>query len=238
MKVVEREQGFTFGLAETEADRLAVYRLRYEVYVEEMQRQQPAADHARRLVREPCDERSTLLMARDGDRLAGTSRITRHQDYPCPLADYYGIDRLTRHTTAGISEGTKLMIRPRHRRSRSPLGRLMVLFGYRVLRDLNIAFDFLNANPYLVDHYRAFGYRTCGPPFRHPELLDEVVPMVLVTEDAAYLERVGSPLADVAARYPRRTDTADLAARVLDLGRTGDGTGGAVDECGRNGPER
>ena len=45
-----------FHTAETEEEKLAVYRLRYQVYVEEMGRYRATADHERRLLVEPEDE--------------------------------------------------------------------------------------------------------------------------------------------------------------------------------------
>ena len=45
----------TIRQAETNKDRERVFRFRYEIYVEEMQRPQIYADHAARTVAEPFD---------------------------------------------------------------------------------------------------------------------------------------------------------------------------------------
>jgi hypothetical protein len=51
-------------LAETEAEKQAVYRFRYDVYVEEMGRYGGAADHVNRLLVEPEDATARIFYAR------------------------------------------------------------------------------------------------------------------------------------------------------------------------------
>ncbi len=63
-------------LAETEEEKRAVYRFRYDIYVEEMGRYQDIADHENRMFMEPEDATArTFYVAEDGEVLA-TSRMS------------------------------------------------------------------------------------------------------------------------------------------------------------------
>lgn len=59
------------GIAETEEEKRAVYRLRYDVYVEEMGRYQSVAGHEQRMLYEDCDEQRRIrYVAMDGEVVA------------------------------------------------------------------------------------------------------------------------------------------------------------------------
>ena len=64
----------TFTIAESEAEREKVYRLRYEVYSTE-HRYGFAADHERRLLRESYDDESILFVAKEGADTVGALRV-------------------------------------------------------------------------------------------------------------------------------------------------------------------
>ncbi len=69
-------------MAETEDEKRAVYRFRYDVYVEEMGRYEGVADHENRLLVEPEDETGRIFYAaRDGE-VVGTSRLSWGGDAP------------------------------------------------------------------------------------------------------------------------------------------------------------
>ena len=99
-------------IAETEAERDAIFAFRYSVYAEELGRKLGNADHGRGHVRDPEDDQAytTLLYTEDEDgRVTGTSRI-RHWD-PGQVPDkdwaafsmelFDGIERLTTPSSAG-----------------------------------------------------------------------------------------------------------------------------------------
>jgi hypothetical protein len=79
--------------AETEEEKRAVYRFRYEVYVEEMGRYRSIADHTHRLLVEPEDEIGRITYAAENGRVAGTARGTWGGDGPFPKRqiDQYGL---------------------------------------------------------------------------------------------------------------------------------------------------
>jgi len=65
-----------FHVAETEEEKHAVYRLRYDVYVEEMGRYRGAADHERRLLVEPEDQTARIFYAAPDGEVIATSRLS------------------------------------------------------------------------------------------------------------------------------------------------------------------
>ena len=66
---------FSVAIAETPQEREAVFRLRYQVYVEEMGKRLASADHGRRLLTDPLDETGLLFLARDPEgEVAATLR--------------------------------------------------------------------------------------------------------------------------------------------------------------------
>ena len=60
----------------TDAERNAIYRQRYEIYVEEMQRYDSTADHTNRWLVEDVDEVSRLFYAIQDGHLVGSIRLT------------------------------------------------------------------------------------------------------------------------------------------------------------------
>src|SRR5262245_15298124 len=66
----------TVRRASSQGDREKIFRLRYEIYVEEMRRRQTHADHALRFIEEPFDDASAvLLLAEQDGEAVGTVRI-------------------------------------------------------------------------------------------------------------------------------------------------------------------
>lgn len=64
------------SVATTEAEREAVYRFRYEVYVEELGRYRAVADHERRRLTDPEDDRSWIVYVAAGDEVLASTRLT------------------------------------------------------------------------------------------------------------------------------------------------------------------
>ncbi|MCI0784270.1 MAG: hypothetical protein J4O00_05875 [Chloroflexi bacterium] len=63
-------------VAGTEEEKRAVYRLRYDIYVEEMGRYQTVADHKNRMLYEDVDEQSRISYATLDGEVVATGRLT------------------------------------------------------------------------------------------------------------------------------------------------------------------
>lgn len=100
----------------------ALYRFRYEVYVEELHRAQSYACHEERTIIDPLDEAGHNLIARDGDEIVGCVRLNFVRDGGVqPYFDFYELERLSPLEIEGASICTRYMVAPRYRRSRVPI---------------------------------------------------------------------------------------------------------------------
>jgi hypothetical protein len=65
----------TLRFAKSDADHEAIYRLRYEIYVEEMGYAFPGVDHQGRRLAQPFERPTRRLMAEDDGALVGTLQV-------------------------------------------------------------------------------------------------------------------------------------------------------------------
>ena len=204
--------GAKIRLATNEADRNAVFRFRYEIYVKGMKRVQKYADHENCMIQEPLDNTGHLLIAEDSGRTVGTARFNVGVDGNFGLYDnLYRLKEFDSFYPSSVSITTKLMVSPEFRHSPLPLQ--LVVRCYVVALRLGdethvaqVAIALLedgavvDCNEHLVPFFKKLGYRQVFPDIIHPEY-GHVVPMVLAVLDRQHLEHVGS----LFARHARKT---------------------------------
>jgi CRP-like cAMP-binding protein/predicted GNAT family N-acyltransferase len=201
--------------AENQAQREEVYRLRYEIYVEEMKYVYPNADHANRFLQDGLDATARLLLARVDRRCSGTMRIHLGSDGPLDdefvetyeLARFHGVVAEER-----ISVLTRFMVRS-DLRSATLTHDLFRQFA-RLNAQADIELIFLDCHPHLVNFYTSLGFRPSGRLVNDP-IAGLLVPMVLLTSDLAHLQRVGSTLLPIFAEKKARPDVVERALRIL-----------------------
>ena len=193
-------------LATNEADRNAVFRFRYEIYVKEMKRFQKYADHDKQNIEEPLDRTGHILIASDDeDRTIGTVRFNVGVDENFGL--YEGLYRLREFEAfypSSVSITTKLMVAPDYRYSVLPLQ--LAVRSYKVAVSLGAAFDCIDCNRHLLPFFQKLGYRQVFQDVVHPEY-GCVVPMVLAVLDTGYLEKVRSPFAKLARGFADKRES-------------------------------
>jgi hypothetical protein len=185
----------------TESEVRAVFRLRYEVYIEELGRTQRYADHATRTIEEPLDSCANLFCAYEGSRLVGTVRT--NYAWRSALGDYEAIYAMQRGDTAhphSTSITTKLVVVPDRRRTTLPY-RLAAATYAAALSD-GVMFDFVDVYPARVAFFERLGYRVHVPRALHPEF-GEVIVMRLGMRDARHFAEVKSPFLRVLLRDAR-----------------------------------
>ena len=189
-------------VAETEAEREAVFAFRYSVYATELGRKLGDADHERKLVHDPEDAKpyTTLLYTGDSSGgLTGTVRIRQWGPGEVPAKDWdaFCMERFPCLGQMRTAEIGRLMIEPGHRGQRGLLS--MAFSVYQVCAAHGVDAGFANCATGLVRHYRLLGFRTyAGRLMPTPDGIE--VPLVLVPSDRAYLDQVGAfiaPFADV-----------------------------------------
>jgi hypothetical protein len=189
-------------VAETEAEREAVFSFRYSVYGQELGRKLGNAGQDRGVHDEEDDKPyTTLLHTDDGaGRLTGTIRIRRWAPGDVPRKDWdtFSMERFEGLREMRTAEIGRLMIEPGHR---GQLGLVSMACAVYQLYAGELAADavFINCAAGLVRHYRLLGFRTYAG--RLVPTVDGIeVPLVFIPSDRAYLEQAGSfvaPFADV-----------------------------------------
>jgi CRP-like cAMP-binding protein len=192
----------TVHKAETAAEREAIYRFRYQIYIEEL-KYNYEADHERKWLRQAEDEQpwTTLLYTGSPDDISSTVRVQAWKPGEVPPAVFAltsmerfpGIERL------GVSHIGRMMIR------RSLRGKLvlpsLLAGGYEFLvGEMGADLAFLDCVPGIVRHYRQLGARPYGG-----RLIDlgysPGIPLVIVLSDYAHLKRSGSIVAPLVKKY-------------------------------------
>ena len=183
------------GIAETDEEKRAVYRLRYDVYVGEMGRYQSVADHAQRMLYEDCDEQSRISYASIDGEVVATARLTWGGDAPIPqrMVDQYGLAPFLEELPASaIAVGERAMVRPRLRGT-DLLLKLMGA-GMQFANNNRIQLVFGDCEPHLLNLYLGLGQRTYSKTNVNSAEAGYLIPLVLVLEDIEHLRSLHSPL--------------------------------------------
>jgi predicted GNAT family N-acyltransferase len=194
---------FTFGKAETEDELEAVYRFRYDVYVEEMGRYQGAADHANRRFCEPEDGHSWIFFAREGDEVVATGRLTwGGAGFSERQIHHYHLERYVEELPPEMMMvGERLMVAPRLR------GTGLVEELLARTSELNpghdIRVNFGACEPHLLSLYIGMGLRTYAPKNINSAEAGYLIPIVGFPKGVDALVGVGRGPGDSPSTMPR-----------------------------------
>jgi CRP-like cAMP-binding protein/predicted GNAT family N-acyltransferase len=199
-------------VAATPAERETVYRLRYDVFVEEMHLFRGRADHERRMLVEDCDAVSRLLLATVDGEPVGTMRLTLGKDGPLgdEFEETYGIGGWTVHAVPAeqVMVCTRFAVRKDHRAGWAAFELIRGAIRCAVEDDIELVF--CDCQPHLLNLYTSLGFRSYRPTYPDSEY-GVMVPLVLIGRDVAHLESVGSPILDVLTLSPTATTERALA---------------------------
>src|ERR1700722_15434061 len=135
----------------------AVYRFRYKIYVEEMNRKKNYADHARRLIQDPLDPLSINLVAWKGPEVIGAIRNNAAEDGPLGQYEaFYDMRVVGDDHPTGTSITTRLMLAPEHRRG--PLAIRLATASYQIGLEKNIRWNFIDCNSHLLKLFTGLGW--------------------------------------------------------------------------------
>ena len=200
MSDVQTEQGrITIADAGQAGLLTQVYRLRYAVSVEEMNKEVAAADHAQREIRDEFDTASsTVLCALVDGQVIATLRLTwAGPDLPRECREQFSLELFQDFPLESISITSRLVVHKDWRGS-AVLG-LLFNHAYTVSRARACRVNFCHCAPALVRLYEQVGYRRYADAIIDPDV-GYHLPLVMLTEDLAHLKRVGSPLLRIARR--------------------------------------
>ena len=205
--------------ATTDADREAVYRLRYDIYVEEMGRYHSIADHEKRLLIEHEDAQSRLFLARDDDRAVGTSRLTWGGDAPFSerhVQQYRLEPFLAEVALEEMGVGERFMVLPDYRGSDLTMRFFEAHTHFANERRIQLFFG--DCEPHLLGIYQRLGMRTYSRENVNSPDAGYLIPLVMVLEDVDYCRRLGSPVADMMQDFGDEARVPECADRLIEGG--------------------
>ena len=184
--------GLEFGIATTTAEIEAVQRLRYAVYVEEMDRYHDVEGAADGRFAEPEDKHSCLVYARDGADVVASSRMTwggsgfsERQIEQYQLAPF-----LAEIAAEMMAVGERNTVLPAYRGT-GVLEQTTALFG-DAMAEHDIRLVFGCCEPHLLTMYLKMGQRTYAARNINSPVAGYLVPLVSFLPDADALRGVGS----------------------------------------------
>lgn len=201
------EQASTHPLvrrARTTEERHVAYRLRYEVYVEEMGKRPVDADHSARLLADAFDDEATVLLAEVNGEPVGTLQrtISRSRGSFKSLADALQVDTFLAEPGIVLSLSRRLAVKSSARGSL--LLTAIAMNAYAEARNEGVTFEFLLSAPWLVPMYERLGYRRYTDGMLWTPDVGVLIPMVLVVRDHTWLAHVRSPFLRVATSWPAK----------------------------------
>ena len=189
-------------LAQTQEEKDAVYRFRYEIYVSEMGRYGEAADHERKMLVEAEDETARIFYAAQNGEVIATSRFSWGGDAPFTqhLIDHYMLAPfIAELPLSAMAVGERGMVKPEMRGS--TLFRDLGEFSSHFVQEHRIQLIFGACEPHLLSLYVGQGMRTFSQQNVNSAEAGYLIPIVSVVEDIEYLRRIGSPNAATAVDY-------------------------------------
>ncbi len=201
--------------ATSRADREEIFRFRYRVYVEELKKPLPFADHEKRIYTDELDEHARILVAYDENAgtIVGTVRTLFGAEFAfppslldrmqmAPLVEALGEDK--------ISHSGVFMVDPAHRGL--TIASQLVAHMFQLGLNIGASVDVCVAELALVRPYYQLGYRPYAAPIRPYPTAGLRVPLVWTGRDRAYMASVGSPFAQFL--MPDLDDGGDAAAAI------------------------
>jgi CRP-like cAMP-binding protein/N-acyl-L-homoserine lactone synthetase len=194
--------------AQDEAQRRAVYRFRYQVYVEELGLAPPGTDRAAGQIRDALDEASTSYLLRRDQAVVGSLRVLRLADLrdPAPLVEKFALQpALEAFAPHEIATTSRFMLHPALRHGKAILA--LMRRAFEDARAGGVRLNYGDCSPHMLPLYEHLGYRRYGAAFNDPDF-GYKLPIVMLLGDLEGFAEVRSPLTRVAERFP-----ADPAAR-------------------------
>lgn len=206
-------------IAETLAEKEAVYRFRYSIYVKEMGFFANTADHERKTLISEEDESARIAYALQDGEVVGTLRLNWGGDAPFSehQVEMYMLEPfLAEVPPEAIAIGERAMIKPELRGGRLYDALNMKLAEFVSANRIQLLFG--ACEPHLLNSYVARGMRTYANRNINMPDVGYLIPVVYVAEDVAYLRRIGSPIGQVTPDYGDDARIPGCVERLIEHG--------------------
>jgi predicted GNAT family N-acyltransferase len=189
-------------IARTREELDRIYRLRYDVYITEMQ-EPLRANHSERLLFDEWDHQAVHFYIEREGLVAGVARL-HVGNIPEYLVEPLGLDLFRERNPNRLAYVSRLIMAKWARRSTTTASLMCAVYKYA--RTHQVDLGFLHCYPRLVPLYTRLGFQRYLHTFEAPQ--GTQTPLVLAMGDAEHLREVGSILAPVAAAFPRDPEPA------------------------------
>jgi predicted GNAT family N-acyltransferase len=201
MGMAEADSKPEIRIACSREEKEAIYRFRYQIYVDEMGKRLTYADNAQRMLYDEMDEDADHYMVVAAGEVVASARL--NQGGGAAFSEHwrrvYRLGRWNGFPAERLSISSRLMVAVPWRGSAVLSGLLLKLFEHS--RDHGVQFNFLNCSPSLLEFYEQLGYRRYADGFVDEDV-GYRIPMVFMTEDADFMRLVRSPFWRLARKLP------------------------------------
>ncbi len=191
------ESTILLKVAQTNAEKEAVYNFRYNVYVEEMDKHRIDADLNHKMISDLFDDWAINIYAEKSGKIVGVNRLNIAPANKFPKDIIHTLDLKRFIQLGGLEENenitlmTKLMVDKAFRNS--PLLYLLMKKSYELFAEYDIQFGFGGCNLHLLRLYEQMGLHRYAENF-----IDGgyglLFPIVMLADDVDHFRRVRSPL--------------------------------------------
>jgi len=189
-----------------------VARFRYHVLIETLGGELHQADRARQAVSDPLDPAAVHIFALEGEKMTGSLRICPGGPGKLPEAEHraFQLERFHDFEATALGLTDRLVIGQGG--PSGPVAATLLGAAFKLAQRHGCRFDFAYCPPALVQLYERLGYRRYSDNFVDGDGAYQV-PLVLVLEDQAHLNRIKSPFARMVLLPKERSEDAAWFAR-------------------------
>ncbi len=208
------QQKISVHSPQNQSERERIYQFRYRALVEHLGIETVFADHQNKFIVDPLDEAAFHLYLMAGGAVIASVRINAHGSTEFSEKDTgrFQFDSFADFKLEEMTMTSRLVLAGGQRQSQ--VAAVLLGAAYKVARDQYSRFDFTSCTPALVKLYQHLGYRRYAPNFADDDDVYQV-PMVMLTEDEAYLRTVKSPVARFCAEHVNTVETSQWFDRAF-----------------------
>ena len=193
------------SVVENDSQMDKILALRYRIYIQELKKDLPWADHEGKRLPDPHDTAGSthFAVSQIGGRFIGCVRLHLGTAIPPELLEAMQIAEFVRNDNYRCGYVSKLMVE-RSLRGKGASNLMMM----RMIEHGAAAggeYALFHCNPKLVRLYERFGFRCFGMPFELNHVGTQI-PMINLFGDAEHFAKVGSPLKDFVRKFELPTN--------------------------------
>jgi predicted GNAT family N-acyltransferase len=194
---------FQICIADTLAEKKAIYEFRYKTYVEEMEKYKLKLTHQDKELSDEMDEWGILIYVKTGKDVIGTLRmnIGKMSDFPKTIVEELSMrdfqEYYDANTNYQVATVTKLIVALEYRSS--SVLYIMMSKAYEVYSRTGGQFAFGGGNLHLLRFYEKMGFHRYGKNFEDFGY-GLISALVLLTDDMKHFRAIRSPLFRIARK--------------------------------------